>query len=111
MYPLSWLAEGWIAWALGGKLALVVFPSALLPTGFFALAWHERLDRACRKAARSVDFYATATCPTGCADSARRSRPSSRSWSDSRPNRRSPREPQFKLTASGLEADGGDGAR
>jgi len=50
MYPVAWLAEGWIAFALGGKLALVVFLAALLPTGFFALAWHERFDHATQEA-------------------------------------------------------------
>ena len=50
MYPLAWLAEGWVAFALGGKVALVVFLAALLPAGFFALAWHERLDHAAQEA-------------------------------------------------------------
>ena len=50
MYPLAWLAEGSTAFALGGKVALVVFLVALLPTGFFALAWHERLDHAAQEA-------------------------------------------------------------
>ncbi len=56
MYPLSWLAEGWIAYALGGKVALVVFLAALLPTGFFALAWHERLDHVAREARAFARF-------------------------------------------------------
>ena len=50
MYPLSWLAEGWMAWALGGSVALVIFLAVLLPAGFFALAWHERLDHAAQEA-------------------------------------------------------------
>ena len=31
-------------------MALVAFLVALLPTGFFALAWHERLDHAAEEA-------------------------------------------------------------
>ncbi len=56
MYPLCWLAEGWAAFAVGGKVALVVFFVALLPTGFFALAWHERLDHAVQEARAFVRF-------------------------------------------------------
>jgi len=49
-YPLWWSIEGWAAWALGGAWALGVLLAALLPTGFFALGWHERLTRVTREA-------------------------------------------------------------
>jgi 1-acyl-sn-glycerol-3-phosphate acyltransferase len=50
LYPLAWAAEGWAAYALGGKVALAIFLAALLPTGFFALAWHERLEQVAKEA-------------------------------------------------------------
>jgi hypothetical protein len=49
-YPLSWIAEGWVAWRAGGPMLLVAFLALLLPTGFFALAWRERLARAASEA-------------------------------------------------------------
>lgn len=50
-YPLGWAAEAWLAFRFGGQLGLLALLLALLPAGFFALAWRERLDRA-RRAAR-----------------------------------------------------------
>ncbi len=50
LYPLAWAAEAWAVGALGGTVALGVFLAALLPTGFFALAWQERLDRIVKEA-------------------------------------------------------------
>jgi 1-acyl-sn-glycerol-3-phosphate acyltransferase len=49
-YPLSWVAEGWVAWRAGGAAVLVAFLVLLLPTGFLALAWRERLARAAGEA-------------------------------------------------------------
>ena len=48
-YPLCWSAEGWAAWTLGGGWALAALLAALLPTGFFALGWQERLRRVARE--------------------------------------------------------------
>ena len=45
VYPLCWLLEGWAIWRLGGGALLAVFVLSLLPTGFFALSWTQRLDR------------------------------------------------------------------
>jgi len=45
VYPLCWLLEGWVIWRLGGGALLAVFVLSLLPTGFFALSWTQRLDR------------------------------------------------------------------
>ena len=49
LFPLCWTLEGWIAWRLGGGPLLAVFLIALLPTGFFALSWTERLHRVRRE--------------------------------------------------------------
>ena len=45
VYPVCWLLEGWLIWRLGGGGVLAVFGLSLLPTGFFALSWTQRLDR------------------------------------------------------------------
>lgn len=50
LFPLCWALEGWTAWRLGGGPLLAVFLIALLPTGFFALSWTERLQRVGREA-------------------------------------------------------------
>jgi hypothetical protein len=44
-YPLAWGAETWAVYGLLGGWAASAFLLALLPTGFFALAWRERLER------------------------------------------------------------------
>jgi glycerol-3-phosphate O-acyltransferase / dihydroxyacetone phosphate acyltransferase len=49
VYPACWAFEGWTAWRLGGGRLLAVFLVSLLPTGFFALSWTERLDRVRRE--------------------------------------------------------------
>lgn len=56
LYPTVWIAEGWTAWRLGGGWLLAVFVAALLPTGFFALAWAERLRRVTREARALLRF-------------------------------------------------------
>ncbi len=45
LYPLFWCLEGWLAWRYGGGVALGVFIALLLPAGFVALSWRERLAR------------------------------------------------------------------
>jgi len=50
LYPLSWLAEGWLVWRLGGGGALALFAALLVPSGLVALAWRERLARVARQA-------------------------------------------------------------
>ncbi len=49
-YPLSWIAEGVVAWRVGGPALLAAFAVLLLPSGFFALAWRERLARGASEA-------------------------------------------------------------
>jgi glycerol-3-phosphate O-acyltransferase / dihydroxyacetone phosphate acyltransferase len=56
LYPLAWCAEGWLAWRFTGPLGLVLFFVSLVPTGFFALAWQERLERVRRDARSFVRF-------------------------------------------------------
>ena len=50
LYPAAWVLEAWAAWRLGGCSLLTVFLLSLLPAGFFALAWTERLERMRREA-------------------------------------------------------------
>jgi len=45
LYPLAWIAEGWLLARAGGPWLVAVFVLLLLPSGFFALAWAERLHR------------------------------------------------------------------
>jgi hypothetical protein len=56
VYPLSWIIEGWSAWRLGGKWGLALFVISLLPTGFFALTWKERLGQFLREARGFLRF-------------------------------------------------------
>jgi hypothetical protein len=55
-FPLAWAAEALSAYAGGGRLTLIVFLVALLPTGFFALAWRERLTRVSQETRAFVRF-------------------------------------------------------
>jgi 1-acyl-sn-glycerol-3-phosphate acyltransferase len=50
LYPLSWLAEGWLVWRLGGGRALAAFALLVAPSSLVALAWRERLARVARQA-------------------------------------------------------------
>jgi 1-acyl-sn-glycerol-3-phosphate acyltransferase len=49
LYPLVWIAEGWLLWRWGGGWLLAPFALLLVPGGFFALAWGERLRRLYRE--------------------------------------------------------------
>jgi 1-acyl-sn-glycerol-3-phosphate acyltransferase len=49
IYPLAWIAEGWLLWRWGGGWPLALFVVLLVPGGFFALAWSERLRRLYRE--------------------------------------------------------------
>jgi glycerol-3-phosphate O-acyltransferase / dihydroxyacetone phosphate acyltransferase len=49
LYPLAWIAEGWLLARAGGGWLLALFAVLLIPSGFFALAWSERLRRLYRE--------------------------------------------------------------
>ncbi len=49
IFPLAWLAEGWLLWRWSGGWPLALFVVLLIPGGFFALAWSERLRRLYRE--------------------------------------------------------------
>lgn len=56
-YPLLWALEACCVLWLGGSWAALVFLALLPPSGFFALAWRERLDRIRREARSFVRFW------------------------------------------------------
>jgi glycerol-3-phosphate O-acyltransferase/dihydroxyacetone phosphate acyltransferase len=64
LYPLAWLGEAWAVHRLGGGVALAVFLAALFPAGFFALAWHERLERVGREARAFARFLGDRGAPS-----------------------------------------------
>jgi 1-acyl-sn-glycerol-3-phosphate acyltransferase len=49
LYPTAWIVEAWIAGRVAGLWALALFVGLLVPGGFFALAWSERLRRLYRE--------------------------------------------------------------
>jgi hypothetical protein len=49
IYPLAWIALGSVLWRGGGGWPLALFVILLIPGGFFALAWSERLRRLYRE--------------------------------------------------------------
>jgi glycerol-3-phosphate O-acyltransferase / dihydroxyacetone phosphate acyltransferase len=49
IFPLAWIVEGWLLWRWGGGWLLVLFAVLVMPGGFFALAWGERLRRLYRE--------------------------------------------------------------
>jgi 1-acyl-sn-glycerol-3-phosphate acyltransferase len=63
LYPLCWALEAWGVARLGGGGAAALFLAALLPTGFFALAWRERLDRVGRETRAFLFFVADRDLP------------------------------------------------
>ena len=73
LYPLAWIAEGWAVWRVGGGVALALFAPPLLPGGFFALGWTERLvARGPRRARVAPRPRATAICARHLARAAAR---------------------------------------
>jgi hypothetical protein len=56
LYPLAWIAEGWLALRLGGGWLLALFAALLAPSGFFALSWSERLGTVARDTRAWVAF-------------------------------------------------------
>jgi glycerol-3-phosphate O-acyltransferase / dihydroxyacetone phosphate acyltransferase len=58
IYPLAWAFEGWLVHRWAGTAWLIVFVLALLPSGFFALAWQARLENVAREARGLLHFLA-----------------------------------------------------
>ena len=58
IYPLAWALEAWLVRRWAGTRWLVVFLLALLPCGFFALAWQARLQNVAREARGLLHFLA-----------------------------------------------------
>jgi hypothetical protein len=56
LYPLCWAAELAAGVRIAGPLFAAVFAGSLVPAGFVALAWHERLARVRRDAWRFIRF-------------------------------------------------------
>jgi hypothetical protein len=45
VFPLFWIAEGWVTWRVTGRGGLALFLGLLVPTAWWALAWQERWQR------------------------------------------------------------------
>jgi hypothetical protein len=45
LFPLSWIVEAMVLGRVVGSWAVGLFVVALIPTGFYALSWRERLQR------------------------------------------------------------------
>jgi 1-acyl-sn-glycerol-3-phosphate acyltransferase len=58
IYPLAWALEVWLAAHYGGPWLAVLLVLALIPTGFFALAWQARLHDVTREATALWHFLA-----------------------------------------------------
>jgi 1-acyl-sn-glycerol-3-phosphate acyltransferase len=56
LYPLLWAAETWLGWWLGGVPLALAVVLAIVPTGFFALTWRDRLARFAREARAFTRF-------------------------------------------------------
>ena len=56
LFPLAWLAEAAVVFAAGGRWALILFLTALLPTGLVALGWRGRLEHARQEARAFARF-------------------------------------------------------
>jgi glycerol-3-phosphate O-acyltransferase/dihydroxyacetone phosphate acyltransferase len=56
IYPLAWALEAWLAARRFGPWAAGLLLLALVPAGFFALAWHARLQDVAREATALLHF-------------------------------------------------------
>ena len=63
LYPTAWAFEGWCVLHFGGAAALALFLIALLPLGFFAIAWQARLTRVGQEARAFVRFLGDRELP------------------------------------------------
>jgi glycerol-3-phosphate O-acyltransferase/dihydroxyacetone phosphate acyltransferase len=58
VFPLAWAFEAWLAARFGGPWLAVVLLLALVPAGFFALAWQARLHDVTREVTALLHFLA-----------------------------------------------------
>jgi hypothetical protein len=58
VFPLAWAFEAWLAARFGGPWLAVVLLLALVPAGFFALAWQARLHDVAREVTALLHFLA-----------------------------------------------------
>ena len=58
IYPLAWTLEAWLAACVGGPWLATLLILALVPAGFFALAWQARLHDVTREATALWHFLA-----------------------------------------------------
>jgi 1-acyl-sn-glycerol-3-phosphate acyltransferase len=58
LYPLAWAWEAWLAGRVAGVVGVVVLLVALVPAGFFALTWRDRLSRFTREVRAFLGFLA-----------------------------------------------------
>jgi glycerol-3-phosphate O-acyltransferase / dihydroxyacetone phosphate acyltransferase len=58
IFPLAWAFEAWLAARWGGPWLVVLLLLALVPAGFFALAWQARLHDVAREATALLHFLA-----------------------------------------------------
>jgi glycerol-3-phosphate O-acyltransferase/dihydroxyacetone phosphate acyltransferase len=58
IYPLAWAVETWLAARLFGPWVATLLVLALVPSGFFALAWKARLEDVAREATALLHFLA-----------------------------------------------------
>lgn len=56
LYPLIWLVEAWLVARYANPWVFLLFVVLLLPSGFFALTWQERLGRFAREARAFARF-------------------------------------------------------
>jgi len=58
VFPLAWAVEAWLAARAGGPWLAALLTLALVPTGFFALAWQARVHDVSREATAFWHFLA-----------------------------------------------------
>jgi hypothetical protein len=58
IFPLGWAFEAWLAARIGGPWLVVLVLVALVPAGFFALAWQSRVRAVTRETTALVHFLA-----------------------------------------------------
>lgn len=58
IFPLAWAFETWLAWRLAGPWLGILVLAALIPAGFFALAWQSRRHEVTRETTALVHFLA-----------------------------------------------------